>query len=45
VLADVDESCTKDWICEHETVAWDPDDWTSAYNAVDVPSLAPAGTE
>ena len=43
VLADVDESCTKDWICEHETVAWDPDDWTSAYNAVDVPSLAPAG--
>jgi len=43
VLADVDESCTKDWICEHETVAWDPDDWTSAYNAFDVPLLAPAG--
>jgi len=50
VLTGVDESCTKDGICEHETVPWDPDNWTSAYNAyetggTDVPLslLAPAG--
>jgi len=50
VLAGVGESCTKDRICEHETVPWDPDNWASAYNAYDAgemsvlrTSLAPAG--